>query len=279
MNRKKRENGRFFGWVLTVLGAALSLWPIMSVNRNMKRAFGYLPFRVRWGRVFQVVGRSYVPVLAVGVVMLLAGIVLILANRQRVEFWRTQKRSRIKSVGKKIAAMTDTAKLDEIARCAPLREVKDAAAARRRGMLQALLDSGSDPAALREAVRRAVEYDLYKKDSQDFLAEAAKKYPEIVREFWPKLESWAHADSRSHEDQKPGFHTDRTDYYDYFRYPDGRTRPNLNGRKRHTDTRGGYSDCHEDHHKDVNTHTDRANADKIARFKPWIREDADRPQE
>ena len=61
----------------------------------------------------------------------------------------------------------------------------------------------------------------------------------------------------------------RTDYYDYFRYPDGRTVANRNGRKRHTDARGSYSDCHEDRHQDHTSHTDKANPEKIERFRPW----------
>lgn len=256
-----REDRSFLGWILMIAGVVFGWGPVRLFLKLRSRHmldpwrslgdFGTMQLR-----------------LIVSLAAVIAGLVLILVNRKRVEPWQTSKKSRAGSVRKKIQSMTDTGLLAQIQRQAPLMEVREAAAARRKELIMALLEQ-DDLDAIRREVSYVVQSGMYDKDRTEFLAAAAKKYPEIVREFWPRLQSWAHTDSKSHSDKPGGFHTDRTDYYDYFRYPDGRTVANRNGRKRHTDARGSYSDCHEDRHQDHTSHTDKANPEKIERFRPW----------
>ena len=179
------------------------------------------------------------------------------------------------SVRKKIMKLTNVAELTRIANAQQASpEIRKAAEERRKAVLQELLDSGSDEDIRRE-VGDVVSSGMYDPVKTEFLAEAAKKHPAIIKEFWPRLQSWAHSDSKSHTDKPGGFHTDRTEYYDYIRYPDGRTVANKKGRQRHTDSRGSYSDCHDDRHQDSSTHIDNPHDAKIARFKPYIPDETD----
>ena len=269
MNRKKgnselinsREDRAFLGWILVIAGVFFS-WKPISIFLKLRSRHMLDPWR-SLGDFGTMQLR-----LIVSLAVVIAGLVLILVNRKRIEPWQTSKKSRVGSVRKKIQSMTDIGKLAQIQRQAPLMEVREAAAARRKELIMALLEQ-DDLEAVRQEVSNVVQFGMYDKDRTEFLAAAAKKYPQIVREFWPRLQSWAHTDSKSHSDKPGGFHTDRTDYYDYFRYPNGRTVANKNGRRRHTDTRGSYSDCHEDRHQDSTTHTDKANSEKLERFRPW----------
>ena len=258
---RSREDWAFLGWILMVAGVFFG-WKPFSLLMKLRGKHMLNPWR-SLGDFGTMQLRLIVSVGAV-----IAGLVLVLANRKRLEPWQTNKKSRVPFVQKKIQSMTDTGKLAQIQRQAPLQEVRNAASARMKELAMALLEQ-DDLEAIRQEVSNVVSYGMYSKDRTDFLAAAAKKHPEIVREFWPRLQSWAHTDSKSHSDKPGGFHTDRTDYYDYFRYPDGRTVANKNGRRRHTDARGSYSDCHDDRHQDHTSHTDKANADKLERFKPW----------
>ena len=256
-----REDWSFLGWILMIAGAVFGRKPV-SILLKLRGRHMLNPWR-SLGDFGTMQLRLIVSLAAV-----IAGLVLVLVNRKRVEPWQTSRKSRVGSVRKKIQSMTDTGQLAQIQRQAPLMEVREAAAARRKELIMALLEQ-DDLEVIRKEVSDVVQSGMYDKDRTEFLAAAAKKYPQIVREFWPRLQSWAHTDSKSHSDKPGGFHTDRTDYYDYFRYPDGRTVANRNGRKRHTDARGSYSDCHEDRHQDHTSHTDKANREKIERFRPW----------
>lgn len=128
---------------------------------------------------------------------------------------------------------------------------------------------------VKEAFGAAVRSSYGFNERLPFLLKISKKYPEILRQYWPKMSGWAHEDNSHHEDKPGGFHTDNTQYYDWIRYPNGRTVPKRDGRKRHTDTRGSYSDCHEDHHQDAAKHTDNAHEERLVPFKPYIRADED----
>ncbi len=264
-----KGNNRTWGWILAI-GGVIACWkPISSffrVWRTWPRARSlFLTLRA----VFRHMPSSQKLWLAAGIVLLIVGIVLIVGNRQATEYWQTRSRARIRGVTRKIEKISDPKELFTISSRAPLNEVRNAASERRNAVLREMVETGGDPAAIREAADIIIKTGMYDRKQTDLLAEIAKKYPDIIREYWPQLESWAHTDSKSHNDEKSGYHTDRTEYYDYFRYPDGRTVANKNGRKRHTDARGSYSDCHEDRHQDSTLHNDKVNADAIARFKPW----------
>ena len=265
-----KSDKRFYGWIFVVAAVIVSWKPVSFFLRYWRSFPRARIFYYKIMPVFRSLPSSLKIRLLVGLFLLIAGIVIILKNREKKLYWQTNRKSRIRRVSRKINKLTDTNALAAIMNQAPLTEVRHAASDRRNALLRELLDSGKDLAAIRAEVNSVIQSGMYDKGRTDFLADAAKKYPDIVKEYWPKLEAWAHADSKSHNDIKPGFHTDRTDYYDYFRYPNGRTVANTNGRRRHTDSRGSYSDCHDDHHQDATVHTDKANKDKIARFKPFI---------
>ena len=264
-----QEDKRVFGVILAIVGVITGTKPVTFFLRYWQTIpRGVQPLRrlrVLYGRL---PGTQKLRLIA-GIALLIVGIVMFVRNWQKTEYWRTTRKSRVKRVKKKIETLHDPKELLSIMQYAPLREVKNAAEERRSAILREYLESGNDMQAIRDEISDIISYKMDNKKCTDFLAEAAKKYPDIIQEYWPKLENWAHQDSKSHTDQKPGIHVDRTDYYDYFRYPDGRTVANRNGRQRHTDQRSSYSDCHDDSHQDNTVHTDKANTDKIARFKPW----------
>ncbi|NLD87079.1 MAG: hypothetical protein GX633_02320, partial [Clostridiales bacterium] len=205
-----------------------------------------------------------------GLLLLITGIFLIIIGRKKRKYWETTSKYRINHAVKKIKTETDLKKLDEICRSARQKEIREYAEDRKFEILYQYLESGDNIDAVISAVKSIIQNGMYDNKKTDFLAAAAKKRPEIIQDFWPDLQKWAHQDSKSHTDNNPGMHTDRTEYYDYFRYPDGRTVPNRSGRKRHTDTRISYSDCHDDKHGDSTVHTDSPHNEKLVRFKPYI---------
>jgi len=262
------SESRIAGWIFVIIGVIAAWKPARTFMAlmSMHRAVPFV-LRVR-GSLHMITPGGKIRLL-IGLVLVIAGIVTVVRNRDRLEFWQTNSRLKAGSAAKKVSRLDDPALLLTISNRAQLPEIKNAAQLRRAQLLRQMLETGSDPGAIRKEVDTVTMFGMYDPAGTEFLALAAQKYPEIVKEFWPRLQAWAHADSKSHADKPGGFHTDRTDYYDYIRYSNGRTVANKNGRKRHTDTRGSYSDCHEDRHQDSTTHSDRPNADKIARFKPW----------
>ncbi len=267
-----KADRQFYGWVSVIVSVIIGWKPARSLVVIWTRFLGRIPFVLKLRRAVYMLPWTYRLRLLGAAALLILGLVIIFKNRTAKEFWQTTVKSRVRRIKKRIAAMTDKDALVRIMRSAPLSEVRTAAEERRNALAMELLSPGGSLEAVREEVRNVIQTGMYDKSRTEFLAQAAKKYPEILKEYWPQLEAWAHQDSKQHSDQKPGFHTDRTDYYDYFRYPDGRTVANKSGRKRHTDSRGSYSDCHDDFHQDATTHTDNAHAEKIVRFKPWTGE-------
>ncbi|MBP5461331.1 MAG: hypothetical protein J6Y20_04325 [Lachnospiraceae bacterium] len=266
--KKSRDKGKTVGWILIIAGIVIGWSPFKLFRVYWKRS--RKPFGDRFSLCWRILGlkpyRQYLLVCALALVII--GLVLLFVFRKREEPWKTSRKSRVKRLRKMIGKITDIGLLRQIISQAPLEGVRSAASERRKVLWAVMLDQG-DLEAIRQQVSSVVQFGMYDNDCTDFLAEAGKRYPQIVREFWPNLQKWAHSDQKSHDDHKAGFHTDRTEYYDYFRYPNGRTVANTNGRKKHTDTRGSYSDCHDDHHKDVTNHTDFSNDHKISRFKSW----------
>ena len=103
--------------------------------------------------------------------------------------------------------------------------------------------------------------------AQGFLINVAQSHPEIIRDLWPAMREWVHTDVKDHTDYtREAPHVDSTRYYDFFRYPDGRTVANRNGRKTHTDGPLPSSDCAEYGHTDTNRHTDTIDESFLGRF-------------
>ncbi|MBQ1316634.1 MAG: hypothetical protein IIY46_04025 [Lachnospiraceae bacterium] len=264
------SNSRFTGWFLIVVSILVGWRPariFLMLMSDLRKA----SFIVRLRFAFLHIGGRYSIRLILCLIVLIVGIVVVIKNRDRRPGWYSRSKLRAAFAQKKIRSMTDTGELLNIINKAPLPDVKNCARIRRKELLDGYLSAG-DREAIRKEVDSVTQTGMYDTGRTEFLVKAAAQYPEIVEEFWPKLKAWAHADSKSHSDKPGGFHTDRTDYYDYIRYPNGRTVANTNGRRRHTDSRGSYSDCHEDRHQDSTVHTDNANESKIARFKPYIRQ-------
>ncbi|MBQ9901779.1 MAG: hypothetical protein IJM51_05270 [Clostridia bacterium] len=261
----KNSGMRFWGWAAMAAGVFLA-WKPVRMLFSVPFPFARFILRTNSAMLFRLIG---------GALLVLAGIVIVVINREKKPFWQSKMPFMKGAAKKKVMKLTDVSELTRILNAPQASEdIKKAAGERRKTVLKEMLDSGSDEDIRRE-VGNVVSSGLYDPDRTEFLAEAAQKRPAIIKEFWPRLQSWAHSDSKSHTDKPGGFHTDRTEYYDYFRYPDGRTVANKNGRKRHTDTRGSYSDCHDDRHQDSSTHIDNPHEAKIARFKPFIPEEAD----
>ena len=267
--KKKADKGKVAGWILIIAGIIIGWSPFRFFRMNWRRS--RKPFRYRFEMCWRLLGlnssRQYLLVIALAMVVI--GVVLLIVFRKRDEPWKTQKKSRVRRLSKKISVISDFGQLQQIIHQAPLEGVRKAARERRKTLWAEMLDKG-DMEGIRQQVSSVVQYNMYDNDCTDFLAEAGKRYPQIVREFWPNLQKWAHSDQKSHDDHKPGFHTDRTEYYDYYRYPNGQMIANTRGRKNHTDIRSGYSDCHDDQHKDISNHNDFSNEHKISRFKSWI---------
>ena len=256
---------KFWGWAAVVAGIILAWKPVRVYFEVPYRMFRFL-MKVNHTLMFRLLG---------GLLLILVGIVILIKYRERKPFWQSKAPFMKGSVRKKVMKLASVDELTRIINSQQAsQEIKKAAEERRTAVLRELLDSGSDEDIRRE-VNKVISSGMYDPAKTEFLADAAKKRPEIIKEFWPRLQSWAHSDSKSHTDKPGGFHTDRTEYYDYFRYPDGRTVANKKGRQRHTDSRGSYSDCHDDRHQDSSTHIDNPHEAKIARFKPFIPEETD----
>ena len=265
-----RKGKRVLGRSLLILGLLLiGIFDLSLISRAV--SVQELPFsealRFAYGKT-----PSFVRILTwAGPVLFLSGLVLVVVNRE--EPWLSRRNRKRKRALKAVANMTDPDLLRSIRKNAVLAEVRDAAAARHQALLLALLDSG-DAAVIQRELNRIIPYGM-DGNSQEFLAEAAKKRPSLVLEFWPQLQEWAHEDSIGHNDTPAGVHADHTQYYDYYRYRDGRTVPNRNGRKTHTDQRAAYGDCHDDSHTDAQFHTDAPHADRIQRFRPVMPEETE----
>ncbi len=108
-------------------------------------------------------------------------------------------------------------------------------------------------------------------DSKFFILAAANTYPDIIRNMWSSIRTWTHEDVSKHIDKTDAPHVDRTEYYDFFRYPDGRTVPNKSGRRKHTDTHLPSSDCTTYSHSDTR-HTDSKDDAFLSGFPAKIRE-------
>lgn len=137
------------------------------------------------------------------------------------------------------------------------------------------LDKELTEKLIRERVQDTItslNYTADKSGQAYYILQLTQNYPEIIRDNWSGIQKGLHEDRSPHEDTQTGFHSDRTEYYDYFRYPDGRTVANKSGRKRHTDTRLSYSDCHDDAHTDSTQHNDESNDELLAVFKPYLNE-------
>jgi len=104
--------------------------------------------------------------------------------------------------------------------------------------------------------------------------------PTIIKRLWPGITQWAvwstHTDIHAHKDAgNKGPHSDSYEYYDFFRYPDGRTEPNRQGRRKHTDYYPNTisNDCHVNPHSDNprGVHTDNNRKNEILyRFPSFV---------
>lgn len=259
-----KEDKRTWGVVLGILGAIF----FFASGKQMLQARARLPqaalshwIRYTFQRSLTVWGRFR---LILGIALIVFGIVLILRNLEDV--FRSRSKARMGSALRKLEQITDTDRLLDLSRNAWFPEVKKAAAKRRETLMFDLVEAGDTNAVRKELDRVICSY--MSPYAQEFLARAAKKQPALVQEFWPRLQASAHSDCTNHTDKATGMHVDRTQYYDFYRYPDGRTVANRGGRKSHTDQRVAYGDCHSDAHTDSKAHTDEAHEEKIARFRP-----------
>ena len=139
----------------------------------------------------------------------------------------------------------------------------------RRAAAARILDSGNTM-----LVEKAVMKVLgAQQDSvgKDFLADAAQKYPDVIRRVWPRMRDWSRNSTTTHTDvTRNAPHVDSTQYYDFFRYPDGRTVANRNGRKKHTDGPLPSSDCADYGHTDSTSHQDTEDTAFLAKFPPAV---------
>lgn len=267
-----KQNG---GWIFGILGVVIAWKPAVFLIRSIGRFPKSMPLFRRLIESIAMFATVPKMRLFLGLMLFITGIILIVVGREKRKYWEVNGGFRINRAMKKIQVETDLNVLNEICRFAGQRDIAKAAKNRKIKILYQCLESGENLETIRMAVKDTIAYGMYDTVEKDFLAVVAKKRPEIIKEFWPDLQKWAHQDSKSHTDNKPGIHIDRTEYYDYFLYPDGRRVPNRSGRRRHTDTRTSYGDCHDDYHKDSSVHNDNPHAEKIVRFKPYIpKEDA-----
>ena len=260
---EEKKNRNTLGWILLAAGALFAWKPASVIIRSVSRLGNA---RGAWA----VFGANMQIRLLSGLGMVCVGLLLLLLGGATEEYWNTDKKDRLERIREKLRTVTDMDKLTQIAAQAPLGEVRQAAYGRRLELLLAPPTGEPDPEKIRAELGTVLRSHMYEENGKAFLASVAEKYPDLVWELWPKLEQWAHNDVHSHNDKPSGFHTDNTQYYDYIRYSNGVTVPNKSGRKRHTDARGSYSDCHDDRHQDSKTHTDSVDGGKLARFKPAV---------
>ena len=120
-----------------------------------------------------------------------------------------------------------------------------------------LLQAG-DEAVIRQSVEQVLR-GPQDAGSKEFVLDVATAFPGIIQQLWPKVREWGHVSTSDHTDYtRNAPHVDSTRYYDFYRYPDGRTVPKRDGRKTHTDGPMPSSDCAEYGHTDRSTHTDNA---------------------
>ena len=144
----------------------------------------------------------------------------------------------------------------------------------RKEVGEMLLASG-DEAAVRNAVNLLLNGERESR-KQEFVLQAASAFPDMIRSLWPKVREWGHVSSNQHTDNTTHApHVDTTRYYDFYRYPDGRTVPNRSGRQTHTDGPLPSSDCAEYGHTDINRHTDNSEQlnGYLGRFPKAVRQD------
>lgn len=144
----------------------------------------------------------------------------------------------------------------------------------RSKLAAAILETG-DEALIRDVAEKLLRGDP-DPIRREFVLNAATAHPELIKTLWPKVREWGHTSTSKHTDYtKQAPHVDSTRYYDFFRYPDGRTVPNRAGRKSHTDGPLPSSDCADYGHTDSNIHTDNAESLKgyLGRFPRAVRGD------
>lgn len=264
-----KESRRTWG-ILSSIAGVIFIWkPIKAAKMLAGR---------RMQNIFRFSFRHFPVRFTLGILLVLAGIVLLLLSiekkKAKGEYWRISNDRRVPGVVKRIQKETN---LGTIARILGLlgcnkAEVRKAAEKRRIELLNESLETGEITDEVKQAISSIISQGFDSPENQEFLVGAAKKRPEIIQSLWPDMQKKVHEDRSSHTDVKPGTHCDRTTYYDFYRYPDGRTVPNKSGRRSHTDTRVTSGDCHDDRHQDSNAHTDNPHNEKLARFKPYISE-------
>jgi len=118
-----------------------------------------------------------------------------------------------------------------------------------------------DEKLMRQTVERllAGKQDSVKKQ---FVLDAATAFPEIIQELWPRVRQWGRVDINKHTDQ-----TDvRSDHVDF--------RPSYDPSMHH-DGMAPSSDCADNGHTDMSSHTDNSGSLKgyLARFPKAVRGD------